>query len=95
MRIEFDVDGSPVEFRWNNWTGKTDLLVAAETIHLTDALDPQAVMFSYSLIRTWHCRIAEHEVEVEKTRPLFFAGLRPNKFTVKVDGQMVAQRRGL
>jgi hypothetical protein len=57
--------------------------------------NPQAMFFSFSLTRVWRHQVGEHEVEIEKVRPLLLAGFRPNKFTVRVDGQVVAQARGI
>ena len=38
--------------------------------------------------------IAEHLVEIEHSRPRVFGGLRPQRYIVKVDGNVVADRTG-
>ena len=38
--------------------------------------------------------IGEHFVEIEHTRPRFFGGFRPQRYIVKVDGNVVADRTG-
>lgn len=94
MQISFDVAGTPAEFRWNNMNGKTDLRIGDEMIELQAPLAP-AALISVSLKRRWHHRAGEHEIEIIKVRPLFLAGFRRNAFTVKVDGVVVAEKKGI
>jgi hypothetical protein len=46
-----------------------------------------------SLYLLW-VEVQNHKVVVEKVKPLFFAGFRPNAFKVLVDDQLVAEERG-
>ena len=94
VRIAFDLDGLPAEFRWNNITGMTELVVAEQSTELQSPLNP-ATHFSMALKRTWQRRVADHDVEIEKVRPLFFGAVRPNVFTVRIDGVVVAQAKGI
>lgn len=94
MRIAFDLDGTPAEFRWDNVTGKTKLLVAEQATELQSPLSP-STHFSVARKRTWQRRVGDHDVEIEKVRPLFFGAVRPNSFTVRVDGVVVAQAKGI
>ena len=93
MQINFEVADVPAEFSWNNMTGKAELLVGDDVILLQSPLNPTTHV-SFSLKHTWHHRGAGHQVEIEKRRPLFIAGFRPNAFTVKVDGVIVAEATG-
>ncbi len=38
--------------------------------------------------------IGEHFVEIEHSRPRFFGGLRPQRYIVKVNGNVVADQKG-
>ena len=51
--------------------------------------------FSFSLVQSWMRQIAGHEVLVERTRPLLFAGFRPQRLRVLVDGVQVAEQEGM
>ena len=93
MRIAFDVAGTPVEFRRNAFWGSAELRVGGAAIRLQHAADP-TTHFELSLTKVWRHRVGDHEVVVEKVRPLLLAGLRPQTYRVKVDGQMVAERVG-
>jgi hypothetical protein len=42
----------------------------------------------------WTVSHGQHAVEIEKVRPQLFGGLRPNTYTIKVDGAEVATSRG-
>jgi hypothetical protein len=44
--------------------------------------------------RRWTVSHGGHTVEIDKVRPRWFGGLRPNSYTVKVDGAEVATSRG-
>lgn len=94
MRIPFELDGGPAEFHWNNVTGRAKLTVGGQTVGLQSSYAPSS-HFSTSLKRVWRQPLGNHVVEIEKLRPLLLAGFRPNSFTVKIDGCVVAQARGL
>ena len=94
MQIAFEVAGAPAEFRRDAVTGKTLLKVGNE---IAEPENPHSLAtgFSFRLRRTWRYRVGDHGVEIEKVRPLLFAGFRPNSFTVRVDGTIVAQAQGV
>ena len=93
MLIQFDVDGEPLEFYRSWFTGRAELRVRGEVVPLQDALDP-TTHFSLTLTRTWKHRLGEHEIVIEKLRPLVLAGFRPHEYRVIVDGTVLAQQRG-
>jgi hypothetical protein len=93
MRITIDLEGKPVEFTRNWFTGSTKLRFAGAEHPLQDPLDP-ATHFSWALVQRWECRLAQHVVVIEKQRPRLFAGFRPQTFRVLVDGKLVAEQRG-
>ena len=93
MRITIDLDGAPLEFTRNSFTGSTKLRFAGIERRLQDPLDP-ATHFSLELVQRWECRIAQHVVVIEKQRPRLLAGFRPQTYRVLVDGKLVAEQRG-
>jgi hypothetical protein len=94
MRIAFDLAGTPSEFRWDHMTGNAELQVSDDVTQLQSPLSLGSHL-SLRLSRTWSLNVGQHAVEVTKVRPLLLAGLRPNHFTVSVDGAVVARAEGL
>jgi hypothetical protein len=93
MLIRFEVAGETVEFYRNWFTGRTELRRGDRIIPLLSALDPTA-HFSLTLTRVLQHRLGNHDITIEKVRPLLFAGFRPQSYRVLVDGVEVAQRSG-
>ena len=93
MRIEFQVGDRAVELRRNWFTGRMGLFVDGVEKILADAADIRT-QFSVKRVRTWNVAMFGHQVDIKKTRPLLFAGFRPHRFVVSVDGTPVAERRG-
>jgi hypothetical protein len=93
MRIQFEVDGEPVEFHRSWFTGRAELRLRGEVVPLQCALDP-TTHFSLTLTQIWKHWIGEHEVVIEKVRPLVLAGFRAHAYQVVVDGVVVAQETG-
>ena len=94
MRIEFEVADEPSWFTWDYMTGKAELGICDKVVPLQNPLNPLTHV-SFTLKRTWRHTHDGHQVEVVKRRPLFFAGFRPNTFTISVDGESVAQAKGM
>jgi hypothetical protein len=93
MVIQFDVAGEPVEFRRNWFTGRSELRMRGETVVLRSSLNP-STHFSMRLTRVLQHRLSNHEIAIEQTRPLLFAGFRPHDYRIAVDGVVVRQQRG-
>jgi hypothetical protein len=93
MRITVDVNGRLFEFERNWFTGTANFWVAGAKQPLASPLDA-GTHFSLELIRRWQCQVASHHVVIEKHRPRWFAGFRPQTFRILVDGALVAERRG-
>jgi len=93
MRLKFEANGTPVEFcrRW--FTGGASLNTPGGTIRLQHAANP-FTHFSLKLTRCWVANIAGAEVHIVKTRPLFLAGFRPQRYDVLVNGNVVASQAG-
>jgi hypothetical protein len=93
MQISFAVGGVPSMFRRNPWTGRADLQVGDGIVPLQN---PMSLSTHYNVHAklVWQHSVAGHEVEIVRVRPRFFGGLRPNSFTIVVDGSVVAQVTG-
>jgi hypothetical protein len=91
--IRFEVEGEPVEYYRNWFTGGAELRAGGRVIPLQSALDP-ATQFSMSLTRVLKHRLNGHEITIEQVRPLLMAGFRPHDYRILVDGEVVVERRG-
>ena len=90
MDIRFMAGTTPVTLSRHWFTGAMQLQSATETVWVQPGTH-----FSFSLVQSWLRHIAGHEVLVERTRPLLFAGFRPQRLRVLVDGVQVAEQEGM
>ena len=93
MRIPFSVEGVPCEFYRDPLIGGVQLRYGTGVVELQGLLN-LGTHLSVKLLRTWELRLGPHLVQIEKRRPLLFAGFRPHDYRVFVDGQLVAQTHG-
>lgn len=97
MKIAFDIDGTPATFERNVWTGSAVLRVGDEVVKLASPFRV-STHFSRLLVKTWTVRVADHEIEIVKRRQRrreLTPDLLDAEVDVKVDGQVVAQARGI
>lgn len=93
MLIRFDVAGEPVEFSRSWLSGHAELRVHGEVVTLQDPSDV-GTHVSVTLTRVWKHRLGEHEIVIEKVRPLLLSAFRPQSYKVLVDGKVVAEKHG-
>jgi hypothetical protein len=93
MNITFNVGDSSAQFHRNAFTGLAYLLIDGEKISLA-SLTQRDTHFDYDTVKVWTIPHSGRTIEIEKVRPQLFGGLRPNTFTVTVDGGQVATARG-
>lgn len=93
VKLEFEIDGTTIEFARNPFTGQCTLNTDAGEKVLASSLNP-FTHFSAKLTRQWQCSINGHQVIVEKERPLLFAGFRPQTYRIFVDGKLVQESTG-
>lgn len=93
MRIRFEVAGTPCEYHRNPFLGGARLRVGPEVMALQGAIDPRT-QIGFTLSRAWERSFDGHTIRIEKDRPLLLAGLRPQRYRVLVDGQLVADESG-
>ena len=100
MTFDFDLDDekkSHVQFYRNWFTGTLRIKVNGILVAWANAFNPLG-LYSLTLTRAYRFNLdddTESEVVIVKVRPLFFAGIRPNTYTVFWKGKQIAQHRGL
>ena len=50
--------------------------------------------FDIATEHSYTVNIGNHLIEIEHSRPRFFGGLRPQRYVVKVDGELMADQTG-
>jgi hypothetical protein len=93
MRIDFTVGGKPAQFHRNPVTARVSLRVGEDFWQFQSPWS-LAAHFDFSLRKAWVTEVRSHVVVVEVKRPLLFAGFRPMRYRILVDGQVVAERSG-
>ncbi len=94
MDINFALGPEPAVFRWTSTTGKAEIIVGDEHVSVQSPLS-LSTHFQLGTKRTWRHVVRGHTVEVVKERPRLMGGLRPNAFTIVVDGDVAASETGL
>jgi hypothetical protein len=93
MEVKFTVGTEAATFRWTSMTGRAGISVGDEHVTLQS---PWKLSTHYQLRtrRVWRHVVGGHQVEVVKERPRMMGGLRPNSFTILVDGEVAAKGTG-
>jgi hypothetical protein len=93
MEIMFSIDGQSATFIRSDVTGRAELRFGEQTVQLQSPLRP-TTHFDLRRRIAWRTQVGDHEVEIVKTKPTMFGGLRANSFSVAVDGVVVAEATG-
>lgn len=93
MKITFNVGESLAQFHRDPFFGSASLVIDGKKTTLA-SLSQLGTYYSYKTTKVWTVSHGEHTVEIEKVRPQWIGGLRPNTYTIKVDGAEVATSRG-
>ena len=93
MDITFKVDDSTATYTRNWFSGSETLAVDGNVRRLQSPLNPKT-HFGWELVRSWEADVHQHKIMIEKTRPRFFAGFRPQAYRIFVDGNVVAEKTG-
>lgn len=97
MNIRFTIpDPQPIDVSIDrNWfTGSFTCTANGRRYEIKSALS-LGTHFAISTTHNYIVEIGEHLIEIEHSRPRFFGGLRPQRYIVKVDGEIVADETGL
>jgi hypothetical protein len=79
------------------FTGSFKCLANGRTYEIKDPLS-LGTHFSVATTHNYAVEIGDttrHLIEIEHSRPRFFGGLRPQRYIVKVDGNLVADETGM
>jgi hypothetical protein len=93
MEISFEVDGLPIKFSRNWFTGRCTLNIGAGDETVQSPWNP-LTHFSFDASRRWQCSVKGHDVVIEKERPWLLAGLRPQTYRILIDGKLVLEKSG-
>jgi hypothetical protein len=94
MEICFDIAGVPARFQRSWQTGLAELHTGSDVICLASPYW-LSTHFRVRRRRVWQVQVDGHDVEIAKIRPRISGGVRPNSYTVSVDGQVVAEATGM
>ena len=96
MKINFTIpDPSPIEVAIKrNWFTGSFTCVANGTEYEIKSPYNLGTHFAISTKHDYVIHIGDHVIEIEHSRPRFFGGLRPQRYVVKVDGKLIADRTG-
>jgi hypothetical protein len=93
VEFTFEVDGTPVKFSRNPFTGRCILNTGTEDKILQSPWNP-LTHFGVNSTRRWQCSIKGHDVVIEKERPSLFAGVRPQTYRIFIDGKLLREQSG-
>jgi len=99
MKIQFTIpDPQPIDvFIERNWfTGSFTCTANGRSYEIKSPL-ALGTHFAVSTTQNYSVEVGDatkHIIEIEHSRPRFFGGLRPQRYVVKVDGNLVADETG-
>ncbi len=93
MQIDFEIDGKPVQYFRDPMLGASGLRTPEGVIEI-DSLASLSTHFTFALKKEKTVQLYGHSVTVEKVRPLFFAGFRPSKYRILIDGVPCVETSG-
>src|SRR4051812_31293033 len=86
VKITFDVGESSAQFHRDPFFGLANLVIDGQKTTLA-SLSELKTHYDLRTAQVWTVSHGQHMVEIEKVRPQWFGGLRPNTYTIKVDGE--------
>ena len=96
MKINFTIqDPTPieVEIKRDWFTGSFKCIANGRVYEIKSPL-ALGTHFSVATKHDYTVNVGDHIIEIEHSRPRFFGGLRPQRYVVKVDGELVADQTG-
>ena len=91
MEIDFVVDGTPVKFSRNPFTGRCTLNTGTKVETLQSPWNP-FTHFYLKTTRRWLCSVKGHDIVIEKERPVFLAGVRSQAYKIFIDGMFIQEQ---
>ncbi len=99
MKINFTIDDQEpihVELTRDWFTGSFKCTANGKPIEIKSPFDI-GTHFSLKTAHNYQVAVGDppkHLIEIEHSRPRFFGGLRPQRYVVKVDGELVCDESG-
>ena len=99
MKINFTIQNQrpiDVEITRNWFTGSFKCIANGKDYEIKSPYD-LGTHFAISTTNNYTVEVGDerkHLIEIEHSRPRFFGGLRPQRYIVKVDGELVADQSG-
>lgn len=93
MDINFSIGNVSAKLERGWFWGGMKIVTPNETLWLQHPLNP-LTHFSFRLKRSWSRTVEGQRVTVEKTRPLWIAGARPQRYKIFVGHALVAKSKG-
>lgn len=99
MNIKFTIPGPEsinVEIVRDSFTGRFQCFANGRAYELKSPL-ALGTHFNFRTVHNYRVEVPEagkHVIEIEHRRPRFFGGLRPQRYIVKVDGNLAADETG-
>ena len=93
MQIDFEIDGRPVQYFRDAMVGTSGIRTPDGVTEIDSPLSP-STHFSLTLKKEKTVELYGHQVTVEKVRPLLFAGFRPSKYRILIDGVPCVETSG-
>jgi hypothetical protein len=93
VEIAFTLGEHPAEFRRNSMTGRAELRIGDDVTCLQSPFR-LTTHFDFRKRVVWRRQVGDRQVEIVKTRPRVFGGVRQSSYAVAVDGMVVAEVTG-
>jgi hypothetical protein len=93
VEIAFTLGEQPAEFRRNSMTGRAELRIGDDVTCLQSPFR-LTTHFDFRRRVVWRRQVGDGQVEIVKTGPRVFGGVRRNSYAVAVDGVVVAEVTG-
>lgn len=99
MTIDFTIPDSPpiyVRIKRDAFNGRFTCVANGNEYEIRSPLD-LGTHFTFALTHNYTVELAgssPHLIEIEHSRPRWLAGFRPQRYVIKVDGVLVADKTG-
>jgi len=93
MLIEFELEGRRLWYSRDAFLGQSEIRTPDGLIEI-DSLSELGTHFTFKTTTVKTVDVYGRKVTVEKVRPQWFGGLRPAKYRILVDGELIAEQSG-
>jgi hypothetical protein len=93
MQIDFQIAGAPATFKRSWLTGASNIETSQGVVPVKRARNP-STWFHVGRTNAASVRVGEHDVMIEWAGPPVFRAFVPLRYTILVDGEEVATKKG-